>query len=253
MGVPLPGWRGIPTKGSCVGGNMSQKPKTLEELERKADKRERWLAVPIAKLTKEERRNHLKEQKARESFEASPEGKELERQRQQWTLEEYKIRQQIRELELMAATSPSERESKERQLKKLRGELKTAQEEVEHFTHAGGAPAAPVETATPEHAVSSDADANEILAALFDPVPVAALEKMFPATGAWENWAERAARNGLSVARESRGVFNPFKAAVWFMTKNMPGWDWARCRRTLANNLPARTQDKAHLLTGELD
>jgi hypothetical protein len=112
---------------------------------------------------------------------------------------------------------------------------------------------APISPQNGEHAaLTSDlpptSDSDEKLAALFDPVPVAALEKMFPAVGAWERWAERAARNGLSVARKGRGTFNPYRAAAWFITKNITGWDWARCRRTLQNNLPARSQDEAYLL-----
>ncbi len=93
---------------------------------------------------------------------------------------------------------------------------------------------------------------DEVLAALFDPVPVAALEKMFPATS-WKKWAERAARNGLSAARRGRGVFNPYLAADWFLKLGLTGWDRAHCNRVLAKNLPARSHDKKHLLTGDFD
>lgn len=89
---------------------------------------------------------------------------------------------------------------------------------------------------------------DEILSALFDSVPVEALEKMFPASDKWKSWAEKAKSNGLITAREKRR-FNPYKAAVWFVSRGMTGWDIARCYRVLANNLPARSLDKRHLLT----
>ncbi|MEI7455801.1 MAG: hypothetical protein WCK93_03675 [Nitrosomonadales bacterium] len=95
---------------------------------------------------------------------------------------------------------------------------------------------------------------DEKLAALFDPVPVEALEKMFQANGDWRKWAERAARNGLKdAAKEGRGKFNPYKAAVWFVNQGISGWDLAHCYRVLANNLPARSFVDKHLLTGDID
>lgn len=97
-------------------------------------------------------------------------------------------------------------------------------------------------------------DADAQLAQLFDSVPVTALEKMFPAEGKWKGWAEHATRNkGLKAARTARGLFNPYRAGIWFAGKGIKGWDLARCRRTLANNLPARSLDSKHLLTGELE
>lgn len=95
-------------------------------------------------------------------------------------------------------------------------------------------------------------DHDKILAALFDPVPVESLEKMFPAMGKWRAWADKANANGLkAAAKEQRGTFNPYKAGVWFVSKGVEGWDNARLNRTLANNLPARSHDDAHLLTGD--
>jgi len=95
------------------------------------------------------------------------------------------------------------------------------------------------------------ADKDTTLALLFDPVPVAALEKMFPADGKWKSWAERAASNGLKdAAKDGRAKFNPYKAAIWFADKGMVGWDLAKCYRVLKNNLPARSLDNADLLTG---
>lgn len=107
-----------------------------------------------------------------------------------------------------------------------------------------------------DEAVQHQEDAaapDEELAALFDPVPVEALEKMFPADGRWESWAERARSNGLRDARTGRKQFNPYRAAVWFFNRGRPGWDWARCLRILANNLPAKSRDHKHLLTGRID
>lgn len=96
-------------------------------------------------------------------------------------------------------------------------------------------------------------EADEELAALFDPVTVATLEKMFPAGDRWKQWAERAKRNGLSIARVGRGMYNPYLASTWFLGQGRPGWDRAKCDRVLANNLPARSRHESHLLTGDLD
>lgn len=98
------------------------------------------------------------------------------------------------------------------------------------------------------------ADDVEGLAALFDPVRVATLEALFPDGGKWEKYAERAARNGLIAARVERGIFNPYRAARWWLdTQAPPGWKWERCARVLANNLPSRSRDCRHLLTGDYD
>jgi len=104
----------------------------------------------------------------------------------------------------------------------------------------------------------TNTSADEALATLFDPVSVAVLAKMFSTdkqctTEQWEKWAERAARNGLKDARDGRKTFNPYKAGMWFLTKGTSGWDIARCKRVLANNLPDRSRDEAHQLTGKID
>lgn len=88
---------------------------------------------------------------------------------------------------------------------------------------------------------------------LFEPVTVAALEKMFPANGKWSGWAEKAKSNNLINARVSRAMFNPYKAAMWFCNKGIDGYDLARCYRILANNLPARSKGSEQLLTGKLN
>lgn len=96
-------------------------------------------------------------------------------------------------------------------------------------------------------------DATDSLARMFDPVTAAVLERMFPAGDKWRDWAERAARNGLKEARQGRGLFNPYHAALWFLLQGEPGWDLVRCHRVLARNLPARSQSEDYKLTGLLD
>lgn len=120
------------------------------------------------------------------------------------------------------------------------------------------APAAKVE-AVPDTSPSGD-DAEEqdtdddTLAALFDPVPVDVLEKMFPADGKWKTWTDRAARKGLIHAREGTAMYNPYKAGMWFVSNGRKGLTIGHCRRMLANNhLPDRSLDKKYLLTGEQD
>lgn len=96
-------------------------------------------------------------------------------------------------------------------------------------------------------------DADAELAALFDPVKVATLEAMFP-DKKWGRYAEKAPRNGLNRARVGRGIFNPYLAARWWLHRQAPAdWKWERCVRVLANNLPARSRDSKHLLTGGFD
>jgi hypothetical protein len=123
-----------------------------------------------------------------------------------------------------------------------------------------GSPEASAESATNAHedvnrstsdgsTVKLEVDAAASLSALFDQVTVESLEKMFPADGKWKNWAERAHRNGLKAARVGRGAFNPYLAAMWFLDQGIEGWDAARCNRKLAENLPARSSDEAHVLT----
>lgn len=96
-------------------------------------------------------------------------------------------------------------------------------------------------------------DPDKSISALFDPVPVEALEKMFPADGKWKRWAEKAKSNGLICSRLGRAMFNPYIAGRWFMTKGQDGWDDARINRVLANNLPARSRDEKYQLTGEIN
>lgn len=106
----------------------------------------------------------------------------------------------------------------------------------------------------PSAAESAENDTAEI-ASLFDPVHFNTLEKIFP-TGAdkWQNYSERATRNGLVAARQGRAMFNPYLAGLWWLDKqHPPGWDVARLRRVLAARLPDRSRGNEHLLTGELE
>ena len=108
-----------------------------------------------------------------------------------------------------------------------------------------GAPAGAKQEDT-EHA-----DPDKELAELFDPVRVEQLEAMFPDDGRWAEYANRAASNALIAARKGRAQFNPYRAARWWLDSKGPtGWKWERCLRVLANNLPARSRDSKHLLTG---
>lgn len=97
-----------------------------------------------------------------------------------------------------------------------------------------------------------DADYDNKIAALFDPVPLEVLETMFK-SDRWQGWANRASQNKLIKARPSRGQYNPYLAGMWFVKKGIDGWDLARCYRVLANNLPKRSLDHKHLLTGNFE
>lgn len=100
----------------------------------------------------------------------------------------------------------------------------------------------------------TEADTDAVLAALFDPVTPAALEKMFPADGKWNTWHAKAKEKGLDVARDGKGKYSPYRAALWWLAKQAPqGWDLARCHRVLKNNLPGRSRGSESLLTGEIE
>lgn len=106
---------------------------------------------------------------------------------------------------------------------------------------------------TQEVALAKKTQADLNLASLFDPVKVTQLEKMFPTNGKWKGYAAHAKANGLrDAAKDGYALFNPYLAAKWWIAKGQNGWDWARCLRTLANNLPARSIDDSPLLTGNL-
>jgi hypothetical protein len=102
--------------------------------------------------------------------------------------------------------------------------------------------------------IKTSYEINEEISLLFDGVSYSALETMFPSDGKWSKWVAKAKEKGLGTARVSRGKYNPYLAALWWMDKQSPtGWDWGRCFRKLANNLPRRSIDKKYLLTGEIE
>jgi hypothetical protein len=101
---------------------------------------------------------------------------------------------------------------------------------------------------------------DEELAALFDPVPVEVLAKMFQADRdssislkKWKGWQNKAKENRLIEARQMRGMYNPYKAGMWFVHKGIEGWDDARLNRKLAKNLPPRSRDYKHMLIDDVD
>lgn len=103
---------------------------------------------------------------------------------------------------------------------------------------------------------SESADYDEKIADLFDPVSHKMLSTMFPSKNkkgndCWPQWHRRAKQFGLDIARQGRGMYNPYHAAKWWIDTYKPdGWDWARCLRVLKNKcLPARSADSLELLT----
>jgi hypothetical protein len=113
------------------------------------------------------------------------------------------------------------------------------------------APGSAIVSGHPSEAIMSAADRS--LACLFEPVTLVALERIFPTGGRWKKWGERAARNGLHEARQGKGLFNPYLAAIWFLRQGESDWDLARCHRVLVKNLPARSRGEEYKLTGLLD
>ena len=118
-------------------------------------------------------------------------------------------------------------------------------EQPVHVAELPVKPAPPATAPSPRAEGPSPEDYLLRIAALFDPVKVGQLEAMFPADGQWGKYAERAHRNGLVIAREGRGVFNPVLAADWWVSKQGPSacsWKWERCLKVLERNLPPRSE-----------
>jgi hypothetical protein len=70
----------------------------------------------------------------------------------------------------------------------------------------------------------------------------------------WNKSFSRASRNGLSDAREGDThpyQYNPAKVADWLVREGH--YSREHVDRKLANNLPERSKDKKHLITGELE
>lgn len=106
----------------------------------------------------------------------------------------------------------------------------------------------------PPSEVDGEARERE-LASYFDPVGGSQLEKMFPSEGKWPSYIERASRNGLrDKAKVGRAKFNPYLAALWWLDHENPkDWDLAKCLRVLGNNLPIRSKNLKHEITGYID
>jgi hypothetical protein len=127
----------------------------------------------------------------------------------------------------------------------FKDDLAAANEDVKDDAEPPATVTAPADPATDDDCAIAD---------LFDPVKTAQLEAMFPDADKWKGYAERADRNGLkAAAKRERGLFNPYRAADWWLGQGPKGWKRERCLRVLASNLPARSIDSKHLLTGEYE
>lgn len=112
-----------------------------------------------------------------------------------------------------------------------------------------------LEDANNKNSIKENAEVSEDeLADLFDDVGKQQLEKMFPDSGQWDAYADKASKNGLAdAARRGRNKFNPYLAAHWWLTKKRPkNWDWARCERALASNLPPRSKGMEAVIAGDM-
>jgi len=71
-----------------------------------------------------------------------------------------------------------------------------------------------------EQSVISEHEYPKEICNLFDPIPKSALKLNFQIPNFnWDEAYNRAARNGLSKARDGRGKFNPAKIASWLIQK----------------------------------
>ena len=168
-------------------------------------------------------------------------------------LDEAKAQADAARLRLMDAdrsTSALECEARERLVEATEAKVANIEAELEALKASHQRDELPA--GAPEVAPKSD-DYDAELAALFDPVKLETLKAMFP-DEKWGRYADKAPRNGLKEARVGRGIFNPYLAARWWLHRQAPaGWKWERCVRVLANNLPARSRDLKHLLTGDFE
>ena len=203
--------------------------------------RPNWLLVPCLKLTDDKKTQVIAENEYKDILAAAIEKGELVA-RSPMTLEPVRTAQGQLPQNLIVTVDD---------LKKYAAHFQISIEQAAPVEQS--APAAKVEAETVT-TLGDTAAYDEKLAALFDPVTKEALEKTFPANGQWKIWAERAARNGLrDAAKEGRSMFNPYKAAVWFVNQGIDGWDLDRCLRTVVKILPARSRNEKFLLTGDID
>lgn len=176
--------------------------------------------------------------------------------------EQSAIKKEIETIERMRPATISEAGERKRLLSDLNKSLAdlereylSSSEPVEPTAAApGGSTEVKQNVTTWQESARTIADDGSNLAKLFDPVKIEQLEAMFPDDGKWASYAERAERNGLKkCARVGRGLFNPFRAAEWWIKRGPVRWKWEQCLRKLANNLPTRSRDSRNLLTGEYE
>jgi hypothetical protein len=91
---------------------------------------------------------------------------------------------------------------------------------------------------------------------LFDAISKVEIAAMFEQVtkDKWKSYFERAARNGLSDARQGDAKprkYNPAKVADWLVSKGRYARDYAD--RKLANCIPKRSRDYKYLITGKMD
>lgn len=90
-------------------------------------------------------------------------------------------------------------------------------------------------------------DADKKMAAMFDPVRVDDLERLFP-TGHWKAWTNNAKRHpDLHIARTAPAQWNPYLAAQ-FLKKKVPDWTEERINAALKKALPERSENKEWML-----
>ncbi len=236
-------------RGAMVRQLLEPLPQTPEQPVSAGANREelaRLRAEAEARRQDEERK--AAEERAAEGVRLAAERAEIARQRE---AQEAKAREVRAELDRQAAELRAQQEAVRKRQEESAAEVKRLEDErIEaEARRIERAPGGALHGAGGE-----PRDYEQELEGLFDSVGSAQLEAMFPDNEKWAKYAERAARNGLALARVGRGKFNPYLAARWWINEQCPaGWDWSRCARQLANNLPARSRDSRHLLTGDFD
>lgn len=104
--------------------------------------------------------------------------------------------------------------------------------------------------------VEDNADPAQEICGLFDPINKVAISTLFNKVtqNEWRSYFERAARNGLSDARQGDVrpfQYNPAKVADWLVQDGL--YTREHADRKLAKNLPERNKDKMHLITGDFE
>ena len=90
------------------------------------------------------------------------------------------------------------------------------------------------------------------ICAMFDPLNKEGLIKLFPIESVnWESVISHAGRNGLSKAKEKKGIYNPAKVASWLIQKGKI--TQAHANGKLRNALPPRSKHLASVFANEAD